>query len=101
MRQIGTYTQVKIAFIVIGIAIMSAAGGATLAHTRDMTTTTIRATRNRSRTRAVRAPSTAMVVGRGHARTRDPVRRTKRRVRRHDTGAQACTEAPAYGLEGQ
>lgn len=41
MRQIGTYTQVKIAFIVIGIAIMSAAGGATLAHTRDMTTTTI------------------------------------------------------------
>ena len=41
MIQIGTYTQVKIAFIVIGIAIMSAAGGATLAHTRDMTTTTI------------------------------------------------------------
>ena len=41
MRQIGTYTQVKIAFIVIGIAIMSAAGGATFAHTHDMTATTI------------------------------------------------------------
>ena len=33
MKQIGSYTQVKIAFIVIGIAVMSAAGGATFAHT--------------------------------------------------------------------
>ena len=41
MRQIGTYTQVKIAFIVIGIAVMSAAGGATFAHTHDMTATTL------------------------------------------------------------
>ena len=40
MRQIGTYTQVKIAFIVIGIAVMSAAGGATFAHTHDMAATT-------------------------------------------------------------
>ena len=40
MKQIGTYTRVKIAFIVIGIAVMSALGGATFAHTHDMTATT-------------------------------------------------------------
>ena len=41
MRQIGTYTQAKIAFIVIGIVIMSALGGATLTYTHDMTATAL------------------------------------------------------------
>lgn len=35
------YGEVKIAFIVIGIAVMTALGGATFAHTHDMTATTI------------------------------------------------------------
>ena len=41
MMQVGTYAQVKIAFIVIGIALMSALGGATFAHTHDRTATAI------------------------------------------------------------
>ena len=41
MKQIGTYGQVKVAFVVIGIAVMSAIGGATFAHTHDQTTTAI------------------------------------------------------------
>lgn len=41
MKQIGTYGQVTVAFIVIGIALMSALGGATFAHTHDRTATAI------------------------------------------------------------
>lgn len=37
----GTYRRVQIAFIVIGIAVMSAIGGATFAHTHDMRATTV------------------------------------------------------------
>ena len=37
MIPIGTYGQVKIAFIVIGVAVMTAIGGATFPHTHDMT----------------------------------------------------------------
>ena len=35
MKQIGLYGQVRVAFIVIGIALMIALGGATFAHTHD------------------------------------------------------------------
>ena len=41
MKKIGTYGKVKIAFVVLGIALMSAIGGATFAHTHDMTATTL------------------------------------------------------------
>ena len=41
MRMMGTYARVQIAFIAIGIAVMSGVGGATFAHTHDMTATTI------------------------------------------------------------
>ena len=41
MRETGTCTRVQIASVVAGIGIMSAIGGATLAHTHDMTATTL------------------------------------------------------------
>lgn len=41
MKQIGIYARVRMAFVVIGIAVMSAIGGATFAHTHDMTATTL------------------------------------------------------------
>ena len=41
MRNTGTYGKVKVAFVVLGIALMSAVGGATFAHTHDMTATTL------------------------------------------------------------
>ena len=41
MKGIGRYTQMKIACIVTGIAVMSAAGGATFAHTHDMAATAL------------------------------------------------------------